>query len=299
MERKEAIEIIRSNFHNGSVKLSEALKTLIPELEENENDDDGIRMDLIEFVRQYGDNYYGQFSKASVISWLEKQGEQNKQHLYDIIISLWGLLDKIDTFVDLQINDTSQHNPFRKIEDITQERHKFVKSDGYNLFIDDFMITNDKNFEKQGEKKSADNVGPKFKAGDWIICDGLHPALILNVADNKYEIEFTDNGAVGHHAIDFIERHWHLWTIEDTKDGDVLVSGSGCPFIYKNINDRLALFYCCVSADNDFLIGNDRSYCGLKKTAKPATKKQHDYLFQRMNDAEYKWDANKKELHAI
>lgn len=76
MERKEAIEIVRSNFPNGRIQLSEALMTLIPELEENENEDEGIRKDLIEFVKQYGDNFYGQFSKASAISWLEKQGEQ-------------------------------------------------------------------------------------------------------------------------------------------------------------------------------------------------------------------------------
>lgn len=88
----------------------------------------------------------------SKLLWLDKQGEQSKQQLYDIIIALWDLLDKIDTFADLKINDTDPNNPFRKIEHLTQERHRFVKSDGYNLFIDDLMITNEK-MEKQGEQK--------------------------------------------------------------------------------------------------------------------------------------------------
>lgn len=66
---------------------------------------------------------------------------QSKQQLYDIIIALWDLLDKIDTFADLKIDDTNPNNPFREIERMTQERHKFVKSDGYNLYIGGEQIT--------------------------------------------------------------------------------------------------------------------------------------------------------------
>jgi len=144
-------------------------------------------------------------------------------------------------------------------------------------------------------QKPVDNVGPKFKVKDWVIGRATEnePRQIAEVAKDGYKT--TYGGWIG---LSF-EEDMHLWTIEDAKDGDVLVSGGGCPFIYKNINDRLSLFYCCVSADNDFLIGNDRSYCGPKKTAKPATKEQRDYLFQRMEDAGYKWDADKKELHVI
>lgn len=93
---------------------------------------------------------------------LEKQGEQGNQHLYDIIIALWDLLDKIDTFADLQIDDTSRYNPFRKIEDITRERHKFVKSDGYNLYIKgekitDFQEQNTMMFNSTKESKCEEN----------------------------------------------------------------------------------------------------------------------------------------------
>ena len=95
---------------------------------------------------------------------LEKQGEQvstaiveqDKQYLYDIITVLWDLLDKIDTFADLQIDNTNPKNPFRKIEDITQERHKLVKSDGYNLFIKDLNITNRKFLENENSHEYVD-----------------------------------------------------------------------------------------------------------------------------------------------
>lgn len=40
-----------------------------------ESGDEKIRKDLIEFVNEYGDNFYGQIAKNGVLSWLEKQGK--------------------------------------------------------------------------------------------------------------------------------------------------------------------------------------------------------------------------------
>lgn len=101
------------------------------------------------------------------IDWLksiktQNQGVQNKQHLWNVIIALWDLLDKIDTFSDLQIDDTNPDNPFRKIEQITQERHKFVKSDGYNLYtkgekITDFQEQNTMKFNSTEESECEEN----------------------------------------------------------------------------------------------------------------------------------------------
>ena len=51
---------------------------IVPELKESE--DEGIRKGLIDFVNQYGDNFYGQISKEHAIAWLEKQGEQKHQY---------------------------------------------------------------------------------------------------------------------------------------------------------------------------------------------------------------------------
>lgn len=54
----------------------------------------------------------------------------------EIIVKLWDLLDSIDTYADLQINGSETDEAFSWIEDKTKERHNFVKSDGYDLFID-------------------------------------------------------------------------------------------------------------------------------------------------------------------
>lgn len=146
------LKLAKEALESGSYD-KETIEYIFPELKASE--DEKIRKEIIDYLKGFIPHHDDDLVvKSKVwIAWLENQGGQNKQQLYNIIIALWDLLDKIDTFSDLQIDDTNPDNPFRKIEDITQERHKFVKSDGYNLFIGNFMITNDKNFEKQGEKK--------------------------------------------------------------------------------------------------------------------------------------------------
>ena len=75
MDRNEAIEIVRMccpKISNSECDFETAMRVLVPELAESE--DERIRKDLIEFVNQYGDKFYGTISKASAISWLEKQG---------------------------------------------------------------------------------------------------------------------------------------------------------------------------------------------------------------------------------
>ena len=86
--------------------------------------------------------------------------------------------------------------------------------------------------EKQGEQKHADKVEPKFKIGDWIACKGLNTALIINIDDDKYEVEFID-GNKGFPYIAYVDRNFHLWTIQDAKDGDVLVASDGSIFLFK------------------------------------------------------------------
>lgn len=170
----------------------------------NSKEDDVRRVSTIQ-VLEYAKSLpdYNQFGKDAIcknIAWLEKQSEQNKQQLYDIIIALWDLLDKIDTFSDLQIDDTNPNNPFRKIEHITQERHKFVKTDGYNLFINDFMITN-KKIEKKGEKKSTFDVEIPFgvkdselKEATYFIPKGFYAEITGNeVRIKRGKIKFNQN----------------------------------------------------------------------------------------------------------
>ena len=159
--------------------------------------------------------------------------------------------------------------------------------------------------EEQGEKKPVDKVEPKFKAGNWYQCtknffgkgvtfdkntayycaiegcllDGCHIAIVKDLYDN-----------------------FKLWTIQDAKDGDVLLEEeTGEPFIY---NGNRATYF------SGYFLG---AYCGIYngefnpygnihhwgKNSCPATKEQRDLLFQKMKEAGYEWDSEKKELKKI
>lgn len=141
---------------------------------------------------------------------------------------------------------------------------------------------------------------PKFHKGQWIACNGLNTALIIDIVDNKYEVEFLD-GNKGFPHIDYVDRRFHLWTIQDAKDGDVLVNGSNI-FIFHFINNRRLMGYCHVNMDdgnfyND--IGKNECFGTIDAPVTPATKEQHDAMMKAMNDAGYKWNAKTKTLEEL
>ena len=151
--------------------------------------------------------------------------------------------------------------------------------------------------EKQREQ-SAD-VEPKFHEGEWLQYRNAKPFFVE---------EITKQGYVN--GISCLPFEWedeiHLWTIRDAKDGDVLATEDGRPFIIR----------CMVESKNDI----PSAYCGINArpieafiitgyspgTSKwtnskvhPATKEQRDLLFQKMKEAGYEWNAEKKELRKI
>lgn len=206
--------------------------------------------------------YYGEpleDEAKEMIAWLEKQGEQ-------------------------------------KIK--TPEESLGIDSDTYNKIVDECIY---------GEQKPIDKVESNFKVGDWVVYCNDDVDLITGIEENGYCI--NNSGYIPFICASDIR----LWTIQDAKDGDVLHSTgwhNDCIFIFKRLDnwkfdkqngDRaVATGYCCLSISADkmeFCIqGPD---CVEVNTIKPATKIQHDLLFQKMKEAGYEWDAEKKELIKI
>ena len=144
--------------------------------------------------------------------------------------------------------------------------------------------------------KPADNIEPKFKVGDFIVNDYCM-GRVIELTNDAYLLD-TGQG------IPFsFEYNAHLWTIQDAKDGDVLVYGDNpnnhhveVTMIFKSLrNEKSAFTHFHIF--NDELKTDDWSDCG--KDAHPATKEQRDLLFQKMKEAGYEWDAEKKELKKI
>lgn len=162
--------------------------------------------------------------------------------------------------------------------------------------------------EKQGEQNHTDKVKTKFHEGDWVILTAGELSTTLQIVKsdtNKKLYWFNDGSYLP--IVD--EECLHLWTIQDAKDGDVVVDKSdGTIGIFQSIghhpdggsyNDTSYCFLHCHCDDEffyaDFEHGNEIDSDDLV----PATKEQRNLLFQKMKEAGYEWDAEKKELRKV
>ena len=145
------------------------------------------------------------------------------------------------------------------------------------------------------EQKPADKVEPMFHEGDWVV-QGCNILKIRCVGDEYYCYE-TVGGYVDDMLVSEIDSLYHLWTIQDAKDGDVLSDGTTI-FIFKDLlSDGSVMSYCDYDTDS----GDSDAFCPLSvnlmcSKITPTTKEQRDLLFSKMKDANYEWDAEKKEL---
>ena len=155
--------------------------------------------------------------------------------------------------------------------------------------------------ERQGEQKPMDKVEPKFKVGDWVV-RGKTIAQILDIQEQYYvglDIDGNDFTSSRFLSDDKI----YLWTIQDAKDGDVLVCGENkLPFIFRKFDrfhPNCPVAYCGIGDDGTFIVSVGDSSLWTDSDVCPATKEQRDLLFQKMKEAGYEWDAEKKELKKI
>ena len=143
-------------------------------------------------------------------------------------------------------------------------------------------------------------IEPIFKVGDWIT-NGEYTWKIVEVKPLDYILQSQDGNIVDD-TISFVDEQFHSFTIEDAKDGDVLVYGDN-----SNYHVTIIMLFKSMrtvdSAFNHFHIFDDtfrvNSWCDCGRNAHPATKEQRELLFQKMKEAGYEWDVEKKELKKI
>ena len=164
--------------------------------------------------------------------------------------------------------------------------------------------------EKQCEQKPVDKVEPKFKVGDFIVKDYCM-GKVIELTNDAYLLD-TGQG------IPFsCEHNVHLWTIDDAKDGDVLVCNINKAEIggdiekLPNITPTICVYqnvvkdkdyihiYCSLYNGSSLVLSNSMYYNTFVYNIQPATKEQRDLLFEKMEEAGYEWDEEKKELKKI
>lgn len=205
-------------------------------------------------------------AKEQKTVWSEKQGEEK-------------IADKAESMEHGYITTNSEF--FQWIYD----RLKYVYNENPNV---DYMLSLKERIEDM--QKFADKIEPKFKVGDWIVDKFGFTQQVLDFRGGIYTCTYnsftTDS-----------ESNYHLWTIQDAKDGDVLVASDESVFIYSGSTNTYAQFYIALSKYGDFNTkgGNWED----KNFVKPATKEQRDSLMKAMADAGWEFDFEKKELKKI
>lgn len=202
-------------------------------------------------------------------SWLEKQGKKQGKSV-------------LEAWKDMRLEVYQQASGNRHEPNYSDDTAKMFSLNDIDEII-----------EKISEQKPVDKTEPKFHPGDWIVDKSGLTQQVLDFRGGIYTCTYNS-------FTTDCESNYHLWTIQDAQDGDVLCYETENEiriFIYKNGHIH---YHCCyynghlTTVDSFFVIDKY-----LLSYIHPATKEQRDLLFQGMKEAGYVWDAEKKELKKI
>ena len=143
-----------------------------------------------------------------------------------------------------------------------------------------------------------EKIGPRFKIGDWVVDNCCYVWKIEGILNQFYLLEGIEGGE-SRPIIDWVDKTFHLWTIKDAKDGDVLACNEEILLFksYLEPQGRISLYCWYNGHTNNF---HSKEVVDILLTTRnkvcPATKEQRDSLMKAMNNAGYEWDSEKKEL---
>lgn len=263
---KESLKVAKE-IHKFSSDIAEIkrMEKIFPELKESE--DERIRKAIINIFATHKDYevYFG-VSVKDIRVWLEKQGEHNITCSEEQM----KVLDEVLNFA------ANHENPY------------------WNNYI--FETLNNLIRQLKNWQKSANKVKPMFNVGEWVT-NSIETVQITGY-DIDYGYQVNYKGNLQHRDTDIIEKEYHLWTIQDAKNGDVLLSKHNQPFIYNGIFDEESVgAYCGIDKfGNDFLKDTFSCDWSYKEGVKPATKEQRELLFAKMKNAGYEFNFKEKEL---
>ena len=92
-------------------------------------------------------------------------------------------------------------------------------------------------------------------------------------------------------------RDWYTFKINSFKKGDILISRSGKPFIFKEVINNICESYCGIDNSDVFWEYSD-FWTPLDKVRK-ATEKEIDLFFERLRKEGFKWNSNTLTLEKL
>ena len=216
-----------------------------------------------------------EMAAIDMASWLEKQYEQKPRgkSVFE------AAREEVMRFISL----FEKQKPDDKVDNANK-----VELKDYNTIDPHFF-------------KTAEKVEPKFRVekDKWYVCTSQYCNCIEG-RNYKASLDgrIIDDYGTEYDMHDDAYRWFRPWTIQDAKDGDVLISGRVI-FIFDKIHGVWVNCYCCLFNDGSFDIMKHNllhiKYCKVY----PATKEQRDTLMKAITDAGYEWDADKKKLNKV
>jgi hypothetical protein len=315
--------------------LKATLERIFPELKESENEK--IRKVLVDYFKRYKEHeecgiktFYG-IPTDDILAWLEKQGEQKPNYCHHEV-DLSGCSEEYrKAYYDGWNNCNMQHSQCKsELDDVVKcliNGMKFYYEDNeeatwgtdkWSMPVKHIIEVLEKQGEQKSQGKSAveaineekvDNANKldntykddlKFHIGNWVVTNNTKIVFLIKSYNSGYYTLEDINGNTYSPCTAPTEEDYHLWTLKDAKDGDILASKSGDKiFSYRGSLD---------------LRGNPCAYYGIYKVHDgicfspcaignsftceevfPATKEQRKTLFEEMTAAKGVLHFNKKE----
>ena len=244
------------------------IETIFPELKKSE--DESIIRDICVVLESSATRIFKEKGQMPVwydraIAWLEKQGEQKPQGK-----------SALEALNEEKVDNANK-----------------VEPKDYNGIDPHFGKPNDK-------------VEPKFHVGDWIVdMEDRELFYVSKVLDSTYELVASANDGDDYHMPHYtVDDNYRLWTINDAKDGDILVSKSGNKiFSYRgnlNLRGNPCAYYGIYKVHDGICftpcaIGNSFT----DEEVFPATKEQRRALFEEKTAAGGVLHFSKKEWETI
>ena len=331
---ERAKEINREHSKKG-FKPSDDVLYIFPELKESEDEsaDEKVRKALIKLVTNHASmdlfiEYDIHLDEA--LSWLEKQGEQKsiKEHdVCEFCEDRYGCVSPCSMKLIEEQKPAEEYNitgigskhatgklaeKIKELNEKTKELELLKQSEQKPFGQRDECLHCQFNYageckgfcaiKRSNRKphKPTDKIEPKFKVGDWIVTSKNKVLQITSIEGTNYKF----NNESHYWEICYCDEQCRLWTIQDAKDGDVLINWNNTTFIFKAIEDETIKFHIAYNEKWDAIKipSTKLSHLGLPEPQfefHPATKEQRDFLFQKIKNAGYEWDSEKKELKKI
>lgn len=271
----EALKKASAAYKDEDKHLKATLERIFPEL--NENKDEMVKTAIINHLKKMWGNCQDNICGVHVedaIDWIEKQGKQtspqtNERTWLYLVSEVLTWKDGIGQYLD---------------DPRVQELAKKLCNDYTQKLYNPSVISNNK-------------IEPKFKVSDWVVFDTSKSVYQVEKIENyEYTLRHVLGGSL---CLPFSnEELIREWTLQDAKDGDVLVYDDDILLFKSYSAQGLISLYCWYNGHPNNFHSKEVIDILLTTTNKicPATKKQHDALMKAMNDAGYEWDTEKKEL---